>query len=66
MKHYSIAPNKDATAWFVKVEDIGLEEQYSKKDAAIEAGEKMASENKPSTLSILNKYHEVDEEKTFE
>lgn len=66
MKHYTVAPNKDATTWFVKIEDTAPFEEYDKKDMAIEAGEKLAQENKPSTLSILTKNHDVAETRTFE
>lgn len=65
MKNYSVAPNKDATAWFVKIEDVALEDQYDKMDKAIEAGKNIAQENKPSTLTIMNKYHEVEDKQTF-
>lgn len=66
MKNYSVAPNRNATAWYIKLEDVAVEEKYDKLDKAIEAGERMAQENKPSTLTILNKYHEVEEERTFD
>lgn len=66
MKKYSVAPNKDATAWFVKIEDVALEDQYNKIDKAIDAGKRIAEENKPSSLTILNKYHEVEDKITFD
>lgn len=66
MKHYSVAPNKDATAWYVKIEDVAPTEEYDKKDKAIEAAEETAKENKPSTLSILSNEHEVEEKRTYE
>lgn len=66
MKKYTIAPNNDATAWFVKIEDVALYEQFDKYDKAIEAGENVAEENKPSTLTILDKDHNVLEERTFQ
>lgn len=66
MKNYTIAPNKDATAWFVKLEDIAVEEEYDNLDKAVEAGERIAEDNKPSTLTILNKFHEEDEKRTFD
>lgn len=65
MKEYTVAPNRDATAWFVKVEDIAPTHQYAKKDKAIEEAEQMAEENKPSKLTVLDKNHEVLEERTF-
>ncbi|WP_174615683.1 DUF2188 domain-containing protein [Virgibacillus ihumii] len=66
MKHYTVAPNKDATAWYVKIEDVAPTEEYDKRDKAIEAAEETAKENKPSTLSILTKEHEVEEKRTYE
>ncbi|WP_407272527.1 VLRF1 family aeRF1-type release factor [Radiobacillus sp. PE A8.2] len=65
MKNYTVAPNKDATAWYVKVEDIAPIKEYDKKDKAIEAGEQLAAENKPATLSILTKNHEVADTRKF-
>ncbi|HET7580026.1 MAG TPA: DUF2188 domain-containing protein [Bacillales bacterium] len=66
MKHYTVAPNKDATIWYVKTEDIAPVEEYDKKDKAIDAGEQLAVENKPSTLSILTADHEVAEKRTYD
>lgn len=65
MKHYTVAPNKDATTWFIKMEDIAPLEEYDKLDKAIEAGERIARENKPSTLAILTKDHDVEEKLIF-
>lgn len=65
MKNYSVAPNKDATAWMVKLEDIAPTESYDAKDEAITEAEKMAKENSPSKLSILDKNHDVIEYKTY-
>ncbi len=65
MKEYTVAPNKDATGWYVKVEDIAPTDHYEKKDKAIAKAEEMAQENKPSKLYILDKYHEVLEEKSY-
>ncbi|MGM8365288.1 DUF2188 domain-containing protein [Virgibacillus sp. W0181] len=65
MKNYTIEPNKDASAWFVKIEGVGLYEQHDKLDKAIEAGERVASENKPSRLQIMTKDKEVEETRTF-
>lgn len=65
MKEYTVAPNKDATGWYVKVKDIAPTDHYEKKDKAIEKAEQLAEENKPSKLYIQDKYHEVIEERTF-
>ncbi|MCD7035073.1 DUF2188 domain-containing protein [Metabacillus sp. GX 13764] len=66
MKEYSISPNKDASGWYVKLEDAAPVNLYSTKSEAIEAGEKLAEENKPSSLKILNDFHQVEEEKSFQ
>lgn len=65
MKHYAISPNKDTTAWYIKPEDVAVSEEYDNLDKAIEAGERMAKENRPSKLIILNKYHEEEETRTY-
>lgn len=66
MKHYTVTPNKDATTWLIKIEDVAAPEEYDKYDKAIEAGERIAQEHKPSTLTILTENHEVKEKRTFE
>ncbi|MEN1967445.1 DUF2188 domain-containing protein [Lentibacillus sp. N15] len=65
MNKYSVAPNKDVTAWYVKLEDVAPTNEYVAKDDAIEKAEQMAKENKPSKVIILDKNHEVAEERTF-
>jgi len=65
MKNYSVAPNKDATAWMVKLEDVAPEDSYTSKDEAIAKAKEMAIENSPSKLSILDKNHDVIEFKTY-
>lgn len=65
MKEYYVVPNKDATGWFVKIEDIAPTDLYPEKSAAIEEAQKLAKENSPSRVLIQDKYHEVVEEHTF-
>ncbi|MCE7794018.1 DUF2188 domain-containing protein [Salipaludibacillus sp. CUR1] len=65
MKEYTVRPNKDADAWFLKIEDVAPEQDFDKKNDAIEAGEKVAQENKPSRLVIYNHLNEVEDEKNF-
>ncbi|HLR41488.1 MAG TPA: DUF2188 domain-containing protein [Virgibacillus sp.] len=65
MKNYSVAPNKDATAWMVKLEDVAPTESFETKDEAIAKAEEMAIENSPSKLSILDKNHDVIEFQTY-
>ncbi|MEC5422987.1 DUF2188 domain-containing protein [Virgibacillus sp. C22-A2] len=62
MKTYSVAPNVDATAWFIKLEDVAPEEVYDSKDEAIADAKKMAEENSPSKVEILDKNHTILEE----
>lgn len=65
MNMYSVAPSVGVDSWFVKLEDIAPEEEYAAKDDAIAAAEKMAKENSPSTVKILDKDHNVIEERKF-
>lgn len=65
MKNYSVAPNKDTTAWMVKLEDVAPEDSFQAKDDAIAEAEKMAKENSPSKLMILDKNHEVLETRRY-
>ncbi|PAV30955.1 hypothetical protein CIL05_04365 [Virgibacillus profundi] len=65
MKTYSVAPNVDATSWFVKLEDVAPEEVYDAKDDAIAAAEKMAKENSPSKVEILDKNHNIVEKRRY-
>ncbi|WP_088052853.1 DUF2188 domain-containing protein [Virgibacillus dakarensis] len=65
MYKYSVTPNKDVTAWYVKLEDVAPTNEYAAKDDAIEKAEQIAKENKPSKVTILDKYHQVVEEKIF-
>lgn len=65
MKTYSVAPNVDATGWFVKLEDVAPEKVYDAKDDAIEAAEQMAKENSPGKVEILDKNHNIIEEKRY-
>ncbi|RLL48287.1 DUF2188 domain-containing protein [Oceanobacillus piezotolerans] len=65
MRTYSVAPNVDATSWMVKLEDVAPEEVYDSKDEAIEEAERMAKENEPSKVLILDKQHNVIEEKHY-
>ncbi|PYZ92000.1 hypothetical protein CR194_17540 [Salipaludibacillus keqinensis] len=65
MKEYTVRPNKDADAWFVKIEDVAPEQDYDKKVDAVEAGKKIAEENKPSRLVVYNHLNEVEDEHNF-
>ncbi|TWI54456.1 DUF2188 domain-containing protein [Halalkalibacter nanhaiisediminis] len=65
MKQYSVAPNADASRWIVKIEDVAPEESYPTKDAAINAALDIAKANNPSKVLILDKEHNVIEEKSF-
>lgn len=65
LRTYTVVPNVDVTGWFVKLEDVAPEEVYDTKAEAIEAAESMAKENTPSLVEILDKNHDVEEEKHF-
>ena len=65
LRTYTVAPNVDATAWFVKLEDVAPEEVYDAKDEAIEEAKRMAEENSPGLVQILDKEHNVIEEKRY-
>lgn len=62
MKEYTVRPNKDADAWFLKIEDVAPEQDFDKMDEAVEAGKKVAEENKPSRLIIYNHLNDVVDE----
>lgn len=65
MRTYTVTPNVDASAWFVKLEDVAPEEVYDTKDEAIAEAKRMAEENSPSIVEILDKDHNVLEEKRY-
>ncbi|TLS38151.1 DUF2188 domain-containing protein [Pseudalkalibacillus caeni] len=65
MNQYTITPNKDVTGWYVEIEDVAPTNLYQTKAAAIEEGEKIAKNNKPSKLVIMDEDHNVAEERTF-
>ncbi|MFC4076407.1 DUF2188 domain-containing protein [Salinithrix halophila] len=66
MNCYTITPNKDATGWFVKIENTAPAELYTQKDAAIEAGIDLAKTHAPSKLVILDKNHQEEEVRKFQ
>lgn len=65
MKKYTVVPNKDATTWFLKVEDVAPYEEFDKQSKAIEAGMKLAETNRPSQLIIFDENHEQQGIQTF-
>lgn len=65
MKEYSVVPNKDATTWFLKIEDVAPYEEFDKQTTAVEAGIRVAEANKPSRLIIFDETNEKQEIKTF-
>ncbi|MFC4736628.1 DUF2188 domain-containing protein [Bacillus daqingensis] len=65
MREYSVRPNKDATAWMVKIEDVAPETSFDQKDEAIAHAEEMAKDKAPSRLLIYNNKMEVEEERDF-
>ncbi len=65
MKNFTVAPNKDVSAWMVKLEDVAPEATFDSKDEAIAKAEEIAIENSPSKVSILDKNHDVIEFQTY-
>ena len=66
MKCYTVAPNRDANGWLVKLEDAAAASEYAKKDDAIQGGLELAQANKPSRLVVLDERLEVEDERVFE
>ncbi|TVP88574.1 MAG: DUF2188 domain-containing protein [Alkalicoccus sp.] len=66
MREYSVRPNKDVTAWMVKIEDVAPETSFDQKDDAIAHAEQMAKEHSPSRLHIYNNKMEVEETRNFD
>ncbi|MBA2175126.1 DUF2188 domain-containing protein [Halobacillus locisalis] len=65
MKEYSVVPNKDATGWFVKIEDVAPTDEFDERDKAVEKATEIAEQNKPSRVLIMDKNHEVESERKF-
>lgn len=65
MKEFTVAPNKDVTGWYVKVEDVAPTDLYKMRSVAIEKAEEFAKEDTPSKVVILNDQHEIEEERKF-
>jgi hypothetical protein len=65
MRTYTVTPNVDASAWFVKLEDVAPEEVHDTKDEAIAEAKRLAEENTPSVVQILDKNHNILEEQKY-
>ncbi len=65
MNMYTVVPAPKEAGWIVKLEDVAPDGEYQTEDEAIAAAEKMAKDNKPSTVKILDKEHNVVEERKF-
>ncbi|PRO66282.1 DUF2188 domain-containing protein [Alkalicoccus urumqiensis] len=65
MREYSVRPNKDASSWMVKVEDVAPETSFDQKDEAIEHAEQMAKEKSPSRLLIYNNKQELEDTRDY-
>ena len=65
MKMYSVAPDQDASRWIVKLEDVAPTESFPSKKGAIAAAEELAKDNSPSKLQVLDKEHNVVEERQY-
>ncbi|WP_377891319.1 DUF2188 domain-containing protein [Alkalihalobacillus sp. R86527] len=65
MKEFTVAPNKDVTGWYVKVEDVAPTDLYKMRSDAVEKAEELAQGDTPSKVLILDEKHEVEEERKF-
>lgn len=65
MKEYHVVPDRDVQGWYVKLEDAAPVDHYEMKSDAVEYAEKIAQENKPSKLYILDQNREVVEERKY-
>ncbi|MFC0524267.1 DUF2188 domain-containing protein [Pontibacillus salicampi] len=65
MKEYTVEPNKNTTGWFVKIEGVAPEDEYIDRDEAVAKAEEYAQNNKPSKVYIMDKFHNVEDERSF-
>ncbi|WJY26261.1 MULTISPECIES: DUF2188 domain-containing protein [Sporosarcina] len=65
MNMYSVVPNPEMTGWLVKLEDVAPEQQYGSKDEALDEAKRLAKENTPSVVKVLDQDHNVTDELTF-
>ncbi|TSB46555.1 DUF2188 domain-containing protein [Alkalicoccobacillus porphyridii] len=65
MKEFSVVPNKDATTWLIKAEDVAPVHEFDKRDDAVEKAKELASEQKPSELTIFDSNNEVLDTQVF-
>lgn len=62
---YNVTPNVDVTGWFVKLSEAVAEDVYDSKDEAIEVATKLAQENSPSKVKIMDVNHYVENEMRY-
>lgn len=65
MNEYTVAPNRDASKWIVKIEDVAPTDQYEDQQSAIDEATRIAEQNKPSKVIVLDANHEQIDEKLF-
>ncbi|WP_368504203.1 DUF2188 domain-containing protein [Alkalihalophilus sp. As8PL] len=65
MKEYSVVPNKDSSAWMVKIEDVSPVHSYNTKMEAIDKAKELAVEDKPSKISLYDGNQELEDVLTF-
>lgn len=65
MKNYHVVPDRDVNGWYIKLEDAAPIDHFEMKSDAIEYAERVASENTPSKLLILDQDREVVEERKY-
>ena len=65
MNMYSVVPNPEMTGWTVKLEDVAPEHQFDSQTEALEEAKRLAKENAPSVVKVLDAEHNVVEELKF-
>ena len=62
MKCYTVAPNRDANGWRIKLEDTATASEYAKNDDAMQADLEFAQANSRSLLVAQVNLLEVEDE----
>ncbi|WP_066175679.1 DUF2188 domain-containing protein [Bacillus marinisedimentorum] len=65
MYTYTVVPNKDASAWIVKAEDVAPEQSYISRDRAVDTAKELARENSPASVQVMDRDHQLVDEMKF-
>ncbi len=65
MYTYTVVPNKDASAWIVKAEDVAPEQSYISRDKAVDYAKDLARQNSPATVKVMDDDHQLVDELKF-